>query len=299
MKLIAELAVIGLIVAAAEASLSGKELTFVVALKKPFAEVVPEAVNSTGNDRYQGFVIDIVHALAASNDFQFKLMDAQIDGIVNGEVANVLGEVIKGNADVAIGNIFSVSKWGKYLEATDAIMSGGVSLLHRKRVVTSPGQRSMAYFFSAANYTTEFNTQVHQKYETVDQLLNSDAQLRLMAGSAAWTYLQNSTEPVSKRLWDRMYYVNSFGEALEKAKNENYALITETATAQYLMASDPCLYMIGDPIVDLQYVFMVRQGSALRKQLSQAILELQESGQIAELKRKWWKLEGDLTVGSC
>ncbi|KAI1288038.1 Glutamate receptor ionotropic, kainate 3 [Halotydeus destructor] len=177
MKLIASVVVIGLIAAAAEASLSGKELTFVTTLKRPFAEVVPGADDSTGNDRYQGFLVDLVQALAAENDFQFNLKEAQGTGSSFDDTASAVDHVVKGSADVVIGDIAPTHVRGRDVDFTAAFMNAGLSFLYKKRAISGEDQ-----------------SHAHQDYETIDQLLASDVTLGVVFGSSAWSYVLKSED---------------------------------------------------------------------------------------------------------
>ncbi|KAI1288036.1 Glutamate receptor ionotropic, kainate 3 [Halotydeus destructor] len=308
MKFITTVVIVGLIVAAAAASpLSGKELIISTTLNKPFAEVVPEAVNLTGNARYQGFVIDVVKELSELLGFRFTLIEAQdgrygtrsAEGVWNGAI----GQVDRGEADVAVGDITMTTFREKDLDFTHPFMDLGVSVLHKKHLIPGQDQRSMAIFFPSANYTTDVHMTVYKKFENIGQLLASDVKLGLVNGGSTWAFVSSSKKPLIEKIYTKITaedgQLPSNRVGLEKVKNEDFAFLMESTTMEYLMARDPCLYQIGGNLVNRNYGFVVKQGSPLREQLSQGILALHESGKLIELKEKWWQPKGDHWSSIC
>lgn len=94
---------------------------------------------------------------------------------------------------------------------------------------------------------------------------------------------------------------------IEKAENENYAFFMESTTIEYIIQKHCSLDMYGGLLASKGFGIAVRKGKliwiscdsllkfsfstdapTLRKVLSQAILKLQSSGKLAELKNKWW-----------
>ena len=69
----------------------------------------------------------------------------------------------------------------------------------------------------------------------------------------------------------------------------NYAFLMESASIEYIIERNCNLTQIGSLLDSKGYGIATKKDSIYRTPLSQAILQLQESGVLHTLKDRWWK----------
>ncbi|XP_011157526.3 glutamate receptor ionotropic, kainate 2 isoform X2 [Solenopsis invicta] len=72
-------------------------------------------------------------------------------------------------------------------------------------------------------------------------------------------------------------------------KNKNYAFFMESSSIEYIKQRECSVTQIGGLLDAKGYGIAMRKDSSYRKELSGAILKLQENGRLGELRDKWWK----------
>lgn len=111
------------------------------------------------------------------------------------------------------------------------------------------------------------------------------------AGSTM-AFFKNSNNPVYRRIHEHMErkrsYVSSMDEGIRRVQEGNFAFIGEAisldmAVARYcnLMRSEEAIAMRG-------YSIAAPLGFSMMKNLTVAILQLSESGELTYLRDKWW-----------
>lgn len=93
-------------------------------------------------------------------------------------------------------------------------------------------------------------------------------------------------------------------DGVEKAENENYAFFMESTSIEFEVQRRCKLMRVGPLLDEKSYGIAMRKSkiyfnvqsfhyrkldSSYRGVLNQAILDLQHSGRLNELKRKWWE----------
>jgi ionotropic glutamate receptor len=84
-------------------------------------------------------------------------------------------------------------------------------------------------------------------------------------------------------------FVRSTEEGVERVKNGSYAYLVESITNEYMCRRDCELIQIGGVLDTKGYGIGTPTGSPWREQISNAILRLQENGELQELYTKWWE----------
>ena len=86
--------------------------------------------------------------------------------------------------------------------------------------------------------------------------------------------------------------VNSTSAGVERVRNEKYAFIMESMQALHEVnnpKNGQCdLMTVGQPFGLRSYGFALKQGSDHREAFHHAILDLQQSGTLEYLEKKWW-----------
>jgi len=110
-------------------------------------------------------------------------------------------------------------------------------------------------------------------------------------------FFKSSTIPVYERMWAFMssaepsVFVSSNEEGVRRVRIQNgrYAFLTESTTNDYINQRQPCDTMkVGSNLDSKGYGIGTPLGSDLRDQVTLAVLELRENGELAKLEKKWW-----------
>lgn len=83
-------------------------------------------------------------------------------------------------------------------------------------------------------------------------------------------------------------FVQSYEEGIARVKKGGYAYLVESITNEYARAIDCELMQIGGLLDTKGYGIGTPAGSPWREKISNAILQLQENGELQELYSKWW-----------
>jgi hypothetical protein len=83
-------------------------------------------------------------------------------------------------------------------------------------------------------------------------------------------------------------FVSSNAAGVERAKKGGYAFLMEQASIEYEVQRNCDLQQIGGLLDQKGYGIATPPESPFRAFLNDALLELQEKGRLAELKKRWW-----------
>ncbi|KYB29341.1 glutamate receptor ionotropic, kainate 2 [Tribolium castaneum] len=114
-------------------------------------------------------------------------------------------------------------------------------------------------------------------------------------GGATANFFKNAgNDSVRSRIWHFMAthdeeMTESNDEGVERTEEKHYAFFMESTTIEYVIERHCSLASVGAPLDDKGYAIAMKKNSSYRNDLSAAILRLQETGKIAQLKEKWWK----------
>lgn len=126
--------------------------------------------------------------------------------------------------------------------------------------------------------------QNHVKYGTV-------------RGGSTSQFFSESNNTDYYKAWNQMKsfqpsaFTVSNREGVERVRKGqgNYAFLMETTSLSYNIERDCHLQQIGKQIGEKHYGLAVPLGADYRTNLSVAILQLSERGELYKLKNKWWK----------
>ncbi|XP_022103504.1 glutamate receptor ionotropic, kainate 1-like [Acanthaster planci] len=116
------------------------------------------------------------------------------------------------------------------------------------------------------------------------------------SGGSSETFFRRSKIPTYQKMYEFMsarphVFSKTYDEGIERVLNsKNYAFLLESTTAEYRI-SQHCknLTLIGGLLNSRGYGIGTPLGSALRDEITKAILSLQEDETIIRLKQQWWK----------
>ncbi|XP_034944502.1 glutamate receptor ionotropic, kainate 2-like isoform X2 [Chelonus insularis] len=81
---------------------------------------------------------------------------------------------------------------------------------------------------------------------------------------------------------------DSNDEGAERVLKENYAFLMESSSIEYLAQRQCNLSQVGGLLDNKGFGIAMRKHFPYRNKLNTAVLHLQESGVLSELKKKWW-----------
>ncbi|XP_070133341.1 glutamate receptor ionotropic, kainate 2 [Drosophila bipectinata] len=119
----------------------------------------------------------------------------------------------------------------------------------------------------------------------------------VMSGGSTQGFFRDSNFSTYQKMWTAMesaspsVFTKTNDEGVERVqKGKNlYAFFMESTTLEYNVERKCDLVQIGGWLDYKSYGIAMPFNSPYRKQISGAVLKLGELGQLAELKRKWWK----------
>ncbi|CAG5979977.1 unnamed protein product [Menidia menidia] len=133
----------------------------------------------------------------------------------------------------------------------------------------------------------------HLTVKGFEDLANQDMiEYGCLAGSSTLAFFKNSNNPVYRRIYEHMErtksFVSTMEEGVRRAKEGNYAFIGESVSLDLAVARHCELVRAHEVIGMRGYSIAAGLGSPIIKNLSVAILQLSEAGELAYLRSKWW-----------
>ncbi|XP_025016477.1 glutamate receptor ionotropic, kainate 2 isoform X1 [Tetranychus urticae] len=118
-------------------ALENKTVVVTTILNEPFAMLKGSAREKSQNERYEGYAIDLIDELSKVLLFKYIFREVKDEayGTLNettGEWNGMIGELIRGEADLAIADLTITSKREEAVDFTLPFMNTGISILFRK-----------------------------------------------------------------------------------------------------------------------------------------------------------------------
>ncbi|KAJ8936718.1 hypothetical protein NQ318_007077, partial [Aromia moschata] len=165
---------------------------------------------------------------------------------------------------------------------------------------------SMWWFFSlimTSSYTANlaaFLTKDRME-PTIDsaEALSKQTKIKYGAvdGGSTQAFFRDSNFTTYQRMWLNMMQTrpsvfeknNADGVKRVRAPNGNYAFLMESTQIEYEEETKCDLKKVGGSLDTKSYGIAMPMNSPYRSAINKAILKLQETGRLAELKKKWWE----------
>ncbi|XP_029947377.1 glutamate receptor U1 [Salarias fasciatus] len=133
----------------------------------------------------------------------------------------------------------------------------------------------------------------HLTVKGFEDLANQDTiEYGCLTGSSTLAFFKNSNNPVYRRIYEHMErsksLVSSMDEGVRRSKEGNFAFIGESVSLDLAVARHCELVRAHEVIGMRGYSIAAALGSPIIKNLSVAILQLSEAGELAYLRSKWW-----------
>uniref|UniRef100_A0A674CWQ9 Glutamate receptor n=2 Tax=Salmo trutta TaxID=8032 RepID=A0A674CWQ9_SALTR len=127
-------------------------LTITTILENPYVMLRPEHQALEGNERYEGFCVDMLRELAELLHFSYRLR-LVADGVygvpgANGTWTGMVGELISRKADLAVAGLTITSEREKVIDFSKPFMTLGISIMYTGHMTRRPGYWSFLDPFS-------------------------------------------------------------------------------------------------------------------------------------------------------
>lgn len=204
--------------------------------------------------------------------------DGQYGGWIapNGTVNGMIGEVMRSEADFAIGDITVLTNRARFVDFTLPFMEYGLAALIRRDILERYGNHIRTFKDLSEQTTIRYGVKKH------------GANLPLFHDSptVAKMYSYMDTHP--------SVFVDGEREGLQRVKHERYAFISESPFVEYIVQRDCDLVAIDDRRRNFQfeYAIVVAKNSPLKNRFNRAIRQLRNDGKLRELKERYWLYPG-------
>ncbi|XP_077258758.1 glutamate receptor ionotropic, kainate 2-like isoform X2 [Temnothorax americanus] len=134
-------------------SLRDKHFLVLISLTEPYGMLKISSHVVTGNDRYEGFAIDLIQEMSKMLGFNYTF-EVQTDNDygsfnnVTKKWSGMLGKIIDGKADLAITDLTITATREEAVDFTSPFMNLGISVLYRMPTKAPPGLLSFLGPFS-------------------------------------------------------------------------------------------------------------------------------------------------------
>ncbi|KAM3872212.1 putative glutamate receptor [Diretmus argenteus] len=149
-----------------------------------------------------------------------------------------------------------------------------------------------------ACYFANLNSMLHSDtknvaIESFEDLANQDViDYGTVDAGSSMSFFKNSNNPVYRRIYQQMErkksYVSNMEEGIHRTLEGNFAFIGEAVSLDLSVARYCQLTRSQEVIAMRSYSIAAPLGSPLVKNLTVAILQLSESGELTYLRNKWW-----------
>lgn len=150
----------------------------------------------------------------------------------------------------------------------------------------------LAHYFSNLTFSNSAQSQ-SLTVKGFEDLANQDKmEYGCLAGSSTLAFFKNSNNMMHRRIFEHMdrakSFVSSMDEGVRRAKEGNYAFIGESVSLDLAVARH-CELVRSHEVIGMRgYSIAAAIGSPFINNLSVAILQLSEAGELAYLRSKWW-----------
>ncbi|XP_011872400.1 PREDICTED: glutamate receptor ionotropic, kainate 2-like isoform X2 [Vollenhovia emeryi] len=134
-------------------NIQNKTFVVLISLTEPYGMQKESMVTLYGNERYEGFAVDIIQEISQILEFNYTLQVESDYGSLNKRTnkwTGMLGKIIADEADLAITDLTITSSRQEYVDFTNPIMNLGISILYRKPTKAPPNPYSFLWPFSHA-----------------------------------------------------------------------------------------------------------------------------------------------------
>lgn len=242
-----------------------RRLSVIAIEARPYVTVRKTA---RGDNHFEGFTVDLLDAVCARLSCRYSIYMSE-EGI-GGPSSGMIGEVSRGAADLALGPIAMTGMRRQAVDFSIPWLDVPLSVLIRR------------------------DTDITSLKELIDQ--DTIRYGISISGVAMSKFIGTKDEPYSRMAatmsTNPSVYVTSVETGLSRVLNENYSLILDQPTAEYLANKRCELTTFGEFLDDGQgYGFAMTKGDRLIPTMNDALAAMKHDGTIKTLYKKWWNVD--------
>ncbi|XP_037532501.1 glutamate receptor ionotropic, kainate 3 [Nematolebias whitei] len=303
-------------------SLANRSLVVTTILEEPYVMLKKSDKALVGNDRFEGFCIDLLRELANILGFSYEIRlvpdgkygsqddKGQWNGMIReliehlhqslsnhkGQIQSNLVEEVKELTTVPpfCGLVTSQNCPHKSSQQSSELMPKALST----RIIGG-----IWWFFTLiiiSSYTANLAAflTVERMDSPVDSADDIAKQTKIEYGvvrdGATMAFFKKSKVSTFEKMWafmssrPRTSLVKSIEDGIQRVLKSDYALITESTTIDYITRRNCNLTQVGGLIDSKGYGIGTPLGSPYRDKITIAILSMMEDGLLHSLKEKWW-----------
>ncbi|XP_013140717.1 PREDICTED: glutamate receptor ionotropic, kainate 2-like [Papilio polytes] len=193
-----------------------------------------------------------------------------------------------------------------------SIMTQGCDIL--PRAAGSRWVTGMWWFFAlivTASYTANMSTFLSNSrrdndIKDIKELSEqNEVSYGVLINGSTYNFFENSNDSVYQKIWTVMksakptVFTNNNDEGRDRVVRSkgNYVFFMESTAIEYYMQRNCDLKMVGSKLDSKDYGIVLHKNSPYKRLVDNAILALQETGDLLTTKKKWW--ESDVKEGNC
>ncbi|XP_036077647.1 glutamate receptor ionotropic, kainate 4 isoform X13 [Rousettus aegyptiacus] len=259
-------------------SLFNTTLVVTTILENPYLMLKGNHQEMEGNDRYEGFCVDMLKELAEILRFNYKIHLVG-DGVYGVPEAN-------GTWTGMVGELISRSSCSLTTLQHSILLTAIIFLSKQRPVKPSSTTSSQKADLAVAGLTITAER---------EKVIDFSKPFMTLGISILYRVHMNSRYQTYQRMWNYMYskqpsvFVKSTEEGIARVLNSNYAFLLESTMNEYYRQRNCNLTQIGGLLDTKGYGIGMPVGSVFRDEFDLAILQLQENNRLEILKRKWWE----------
>jgi len=251
-------------------SMKGQHLVVTTILRgEPFLSLKSDHALLSGNEKYEGYLVDLINLLADELGFTFTLQmvgDGKygVSDPSPGKWSGMIGEVMSGTADMAVVDMTITKAREEVVDFSMPFMHVGITALYKGSPVS------------------------------LQHLLdNPNINLGVYCCGSSGNFFKKSSVPLYQNLYQKMLsdpagLPNSNHAGVARVKEGGYAYFLESASAEYHVNHHCDLSTVGGNLDNKGYGIVLPQGSPHREEVNLALLSLREAGTLDMLRNKWW-----------
>lgn len=130
-------------------------------------------------------------------------------------------------------------------------------------------------------------------FSDLEGMIESGYSFGTEKGTSGQAFFQNTNVAVYQEMADGMTFVDSIDDGLSQLAGGNFVLFVDNVEADYYAARDCNLEAKTVSINSQSYAFAFPQSSNYTSAVSDALLRLQEDGNLEQIARKWLEYENN------
>ncbi|RWS07679.1 uncharacterized protein B4U79_10386, partial [Dinothrombium tinctorium] len=240
------------------------------------------------NEKLDGYAIDLLRELASESGFEFNLQlskdSAYGSNFNNGSWNGMIGEVYRGEADLALADLTITSKRQEVVDFSFPFMETGVTLLIKRPPYYLHGKNSSRP--PLLLYTVA----------SVDDLPDqNEIEYGVVRGGSTFYFFKESDHPKFRKIGEYLVkhsqeMPRSNREGVERVKNANgtYAFFMESAALDYIVGKECDVMQLGKRVNSRYYGIAMPKNFEFKTMINTGLANLHERGLLQNLKEKWF-----------